>query len=243
MIGVVIPAYNEEKNIVELANRIHSILAQQGEDHRICVVDDSPTNATETLMTAVPFAAYIHRKVRDGRGSAVIDGLRTLLAQPCDTFVEMDADFSHDPSELPRLIQKKHAERLDLLIASRYLQESRIEHWPRSRRLFSRCANTMAKTLLRVPVSDYTNGFRVYSRDAVEMIVRECGRIGKGFIPLSEILVQAYYRGYAVGEAPTVFVNRLRGESSLNFKEISNAFFGIWKIYALKQSLTHRHRV
>ncbi len=236
MIGIVIPAYNEEKNIAGLVEKIQQTFGQTNLEHMICIVDDSPSDATEKIM-GESSARYIHRKMRDGRGSAVLDGFRTLLGAECDIIVEMDADFSHNPSELPHLIQKFHADHLDLLIASRYLSESRIENWPRSRRLFSRAANIMAKTLLRVPVSDYTNGYRVYSRAAVEMIVRECGKIGKGFIPLSEILVQTYYRGFRVGEMPTVFVNRLRGESSLNRKEITNAFFGIWKIHALKRRL------
>lgn len=242
MIGVVIPAYNEEKNIAELVERISLNLQKGGHAYAICVVDDSPNDATEKIMERFS-VRYIHRKVRDGRGSAVIEGLKALLDYPCDTFVEMDADFSHNPSELTALIEKKEKGGLDILIASRYLPESRIENWPVSRRLFSRAANMLAKFLLRVPVSDYTNGYRVYSRRAVEMIVKECGKIGKGFIPLSEILVQTYYRGLSVGEMPTVFVNRLRGESSLNAKEITNAFFGIWKIYALKFSLPMKRTI
>jgi dolichol-phosphate mannosyltransferase len=236
MIGVVIPAYNEEKNIADLVARLRTVLEREPQPYRICVVDDSPNTATESAVFGLSIL-YVHRSVRGGRGSAVIEGMKALLREGCDVVVEMDADFSHNPDEVPSLLRKQESEKHDLLIASRYLPQSRIEKWPTSRRILCRSANLLAKTLLRVPVSDYTNGFRVYSRRAVEMIVRDCGRIGKGFIPLSEILVQTYYRGFSVGETSTVFVNRVRGESSLNHNEIINAFFGLWKIYMLKQRI------
>ena len=87
-------------------------------------------------------------------------------------------------------------------------------------------------------MSDYTNGFRLYSKKAAAELVNTCGKLGNGFISLSEILVNLYYRQYSIGEVPTVFVNRIRGESSLSFKEIWNAVVGLKRIYQLKRQLS-----
>jgi dolichol-phosphate mannosyltransferase len=183
-----------------------------------------------------------HRLEKGGRGSAVIEGMSHLLGQNCQWIVEMDADFSHPPKQLSSLLDLAKNRQLDLLIASRYLPESKIENWPLTRRIFSKLSNLLARTLLQVPISDYTNGYRVYSHRGATVVVETCGRLGKGFISLSEILVNIYYRGLIVGETPTIFTNRIRGQSSLNFTEISNAFFGLFKILKLKLKLTEKER-
>ena len=154
-----------------------------------------------------------------------------------DFYLEMDADFSHKPSEIPSLVTYAENESLDLLIASRYLPESKILNWSFSRRLFSRLANVVARFLLEVPVKDYTNGFRLYSKPAANIVVDNCGRLGSGFIILSEILVNIHYRGYRVGEIQTEFLNRVRGESSLSLAEIWGALVGLIKIHKLKKVL------
>lgn len=235
IIGVVIPAYKERENIRALIEDVLRYLPAA----RIALVDDSPDLATVRAVDELqgPSVSLIHRAEKGGRGSAVLDGLRLLLAQDCARFIEMDADFSHPPRQLPELLDVARERGLDLLIASRYLPESSIQNWPLSRRIFSRFSNLLARALLRIPVTDYTNGYRVYSRPAVEMVIATCGRLGTGFIALSEILVNLYYRGFRVGEVPTVFVNRARGESSLNSREISNALRGLARIYGLKKQL------
>ena len=234
-VGIVIPSYNESDNIVPLIEEIVRYMP----DALIVVVDDSldlqTVAAVKTLR--LPQVQVIHRHEKGGRGSAIIEGIRWLRGKECGIIVEMDADFSHPPKQIPELVSYLQKKKLDLLIATRYLPESRVENWPFSRRIFSKCSNWLTRHTLQVPVSDYTNGFRVYSRAASDIIVEHCGHRGTGFIPLSEILVSIYYRGLLVGEVPTVFVNRVRGESSLNFREIKNALVGLWMIYALKQEL------
>lgn len=234
-IGVVIPAYNEGENIVALVQAVRNAMPAA----TIVVVDDSPNDITVQVLrtAAISSLSCIHRTTKGGRGSAVIEGVAYLRGKGCDVVVEMDADFSHPPTQIPALIDHLAKHRLDLVIAARYLPESAIKNWPLSRRIFSKCSNWLTRYLLEVPVSDYTNGFRVYSARACDIITAECGRRGTGFIPLSEILVSIYYRGLSVGEVPTVFVNRVRGESSLNMKEIKNALIGLRKIYQLKKEL------
>ncbi len=234
-VGVVIPAYKEADNI---ANLIREIL-RHVPSAAIVVVDDSPDLATQEAAARPGLlqVKVIHRDKKGGRGSAVLEGVAQLLQQGCTQILEMDADFSHPPSQIPSLLKEAIDRRLGLLVASRYLPQSRIQNWPLSRRLFSRCSNTLARVVLGVPIADYTNGFRVYSRPVAETMVVTCGKEGRGFIALSEILVNLYYRGYAVGETPTIFVNRARGESSVNYQEIRDALTGLIKIFFLRRRL------
>jgi dolichol-phosphate mannosyltransferase len=240
-VGIVIPTFKESQNIASLITEIHRVMPQAS----LFIIDDSPDNETVDAAKAAghPDIEIVHRARKDGRGSAALLGLRRALARNCDTVVEMDSDFSHAPSELPTLLDTAAATGTDVLIASRYRPDSRIVNWPFSRRVFSRFANLLARALLHIPIRDYTNGYRVYSRAAAEMIAATCGRIGQGFIPLSEILVNVHYRGLTVREASSVFVNRSRGVSSVTRTEIMDAAVGIAKIYLLKRQLVRKARV
>ena len=151
-------------------------------------------------------------------------------------FIEMDADFSHDPSELKRNIKKFIKTKSDLLIASRYLAKSKILNWTLFRRLFSKLSNFLATILLNIGVSDYTNGFRIYSKNSVKLIVKKCGKIGGGFIVLSEILMVIYQNKLKITEIDTIFVNRKRGESSVNLRLIFQSFFGLIKLYYIRKN-------
>ena len=152
----------------------------------------------------------------------------------------MDADLSHDPFELKENLKFFNKNQSDLLISSRYLKNSKIINWSIQRLVFSYLSNKLAKFLLKVPVTDYTNGYRIYSKPAAEHIIKKCGKIGDGFIILSEILVELYYNKFVVLETSSIFRNRVRGESSVNFKEIVNSFIGLIKIYRIKTKLCRK---
>ena len=139
----------------------------------------------------------------------------------------MDADFSHDPEEIPVLLHA--SETADIVIGSRYLPKSRITGWPLTRRVFSRCANLLARSLLHIPIGDYTNGYRIYSVSAARAIDRSV-IVPKGYIVLSAIAYQLHQKGFRFVEVPTVFVNRKRGESNTKPKEIWEALAGIFRI-------------
>jgi len=202
----------------------------------IIVVDDSPDESTVRALDGLD-VTLVHRAAKAGRGSAVLDGVRRMLAAPVEFVIEMDADFSHPPSELPALVDAARREQLDLLIASRYVSGSRIENWPLTRRLFSRAANRLARALLGIPVRDYTNGYRVYSRRAAQVIADRCGTAGAGFIALSEVLVTVEACGFRIAERKTTFVNRTRGESSVGPRELLGAATGLWKTARLQRRL------
>jgi len=151
--------------------------------------------------------------------------------------IEMDADLSHEPNEIISNLNYFLNEDIDLLISSRYLMKSKIINWPLQRKLLSFFANNLAKNILKVPITDYTNGFRIYSNKAAKHVTTNCGKVGDGFIILSEILVQLYYNNFNVKEIESTFVNRTRGESSVTFREIFKSLVGLYKIYKLKNKL------
>ena len=232
-IGIVIPAYNEESNIINISKAIK----KKVKNSSIIIVDDSFHNKTSNLIKKKKLKVnYIHRKKKLGRGSAVLFGLKKLLKdKSIEIFIELDADFSHSPEELPRNIKYFKKKSLDLLIGSRYLRKSKIANWGLSRRIFSSLANRLASSLLKIPINDLTNGYRIYSKKAVKRIVKNCGNIGDGFIILSEILVELYLNRLKIDEIESHFVNRQRGESSVNFRLIIESLFGLIKLYINKR--------
>jgi dolichol-phosphate mannosyltransferase len=234
-ITIVIPAYNESENIKNLIKKIRQNIKCQ-----IIIVDDSNDILTKNIYKKKKSnIIYIKRNKKLGRGSAVLKGLKNALKKKkIKIFIEMDADLSHPPSELRRNIKFFNDKNLDLLIGSRYLEKSQIINWPVSRRIFSKLANYLARFLLKIPCTDYTNGYRIYSRSAAKKILQKCGKIGDGFIILSEILLVLYKNNFKIGEIKTKFVNRSRGESSANLKLIIASLIGLIKIF-LKRNSTY----
>lgn len=231
-IGIVIPAYNEEKNIEKLINHINKNL----KNPTIYLIDDSCSNNTSEIVKKRKLRIkYFHRRVKSGRGSAVLYGLRKMVKDKnISAFIEMDADFSHNPKELKKNLHLFFKEKSDLLISSRYLKNSKIINWPKSRKILSKFSNRLARFLLNVPVTDYTNGYRIYSKRAASLITKECGNIGDGFIVLSEILMVINHKKFKINETRTIFVNRIRGESSVNIKLILQSFIGLFRIFLIK---------
>lgn len=233
-ISIIVPAYNESSNIKKLLKEIRLNIKAQ-----IIIVDDSNNNLTKNLLKKEKMKIiYIKRMKKLGRGSAVLEGFkRALKNKNMKIFVEMDADLSHPPAELRRNIDYFKKKNLDLLIGSRYLKKSEIVNWPISRRIFSRLANYLAKFLLRIPCSDYTNGYRIYSKNAAKKVSEKCGKIGDGFIMLSEILLVLHKNNFKIGEIETKFINRLKGESSTNIKLIIASLKGLIKLFLKKNSI------
>jgi len=235
--AIIVPTYKEFDNIEKLINSILKVLKKP----LIIIVDDSPDRRTEERIKKFENIHYIYRGKKLGRGSAVIDGMKQLIDKmDIDRIIEMDADLSHDPNELNVNLLVFKKENLDLLISSRYLKNSKIINWSIQRRIFSLLANKLASFFLKIPISDYTNGYRIYSKHAIKHIVANCGKAGDGFIILSEILVELYFNNFKVQETASIFRNRIRGESSVNLKLILDSFFGLLKIYKIKKKITNK---
>lgn len=233
-ISIIIPTFKEKENIKNLINLIKSKI----ESSNIIIVDDSPDESIKFEIKNLKDVKYIYRGKKLGRGSAVIEGLNFAQKNfQSEIFIEMDADLSHDPKELKENLKLFKQSSCDLLISSRYLKKSKIINWSFQRKIFSFLANLLARFLLKIPITDYTNGYRIYSKDAVNHIRKNCGNIGDGFIILSEILVELYYNNFKIIETSSKFVNRVRGESSVDLNEIIKSLIGLIKIYNLKNKI------
>ncbi len=227
MTFVVIPTFNEKENIKALVNALLSGYSLAG----VIVVDDGSPDGTGAIIKEIakgnPKVHLIERRGKGGRGSACLAGFRKAMELGADFVVEMDADFSHDPRELGRLLDVSQT--VGLVIGSRYVKGSRIVGWGLQRRIFSRFANFYARRCLGIPICDYTNGYRRYSRSALEKL--EFDRIvSKGYIVLSEISYQLFRKGESFAEVPITFVNRRRGNSNVDLREIREAFAAVLRI-------------
>ena len=235
-ISFVIPVYKEEDNILSLIEKINHNCNKSEINYKIFLIDDSPTqiikNKTKTFDNNL---IYIFRGKKLGRGSAVLYGLEEALKTKfTDIIIEMDGDLSHNPDELENKIKKFNETQCDTLIASRYRGGSTIINWPISRKILSYVSNKLAKFFLRIPLTDYTNGYRFYSRKAALHIINNCGNIGDGFIVLSEILMELHYNNFKIHEINTVFKNRERGESNVDLKLIINSIIGLSKLFLIR---------
>ena len=234
-IAIIIPTFNELDNIENLIKKILKNIPESS----IFIVDDSKDTEIGNLIISKDLKAkYFHRENSKGRGSAVLFGLEKALKEnKFDIFIEMDADFSHNPEELRKNIDKTIKDNLDLLIASRYLKSSKILNWSMQRRILSKLSNYLARALLGIKLNDFTNGFRFYSKKATEKITKKCGNIGDGFILLSEIIVVLKNNDFKIEETDTIFINRTRGESSVNIGLVVASLYGIIKLFFIKNKL------
>jgi dolichol-phosphate mannosyltransferase len=219
---VVLPTYNEALNLPTLIPRILNV--DPAID--VLVVDDGSPDGTGDLAEQLskqlaPRVTVLHRSSKSGRGGAVLAGFRqALVGETYAWFGEMDADQSHQPEELPSLIEASR--RADLVIGARYLAGGRIEGWPFHRRIWSRTSNALIRRVLGVPMTDFTNGYRIYSRRAVEQLAAANLR-ETGYISLSEWAYVLDKAGMSIEQVPTVFINRRLGKSNMSAAEAIGA--------------------
>lgn len=242
-LGIVIPTYNERENIVNLLERINEVLSKVGVDYFILVVDDnSPDKTADAVREYMRFnnrVDIVVRKRKMGLGSAITTGFKVLLEKPglgpkITHIVTMDGDFSHDPSDLPKLVSA--AEEADLVQGSRYVKGGRIVGWSLHRRIISWGANSLARLLFGRDVKDYTSNYRVYSRRLVEKLLWM--KLDESYDMVVETLAVAKKLGFRVVEVPITFVNREKGVSKLKFMDIVKWFINIVKLKRRISSLT-----
>ena len=224
---IIIPAYNEGKNLIELLKKIRL----ENENWSIIIVDDSESFETNKLIENYKEKKiyYIKRNLKMGRGSAVRFGFEYSKKNKFDYVLEMDADLSHNPSEIKLLLDKLISKKHDLVIGSRYLKNSKIIGWPLKRRIFSKLSNFLAKFLFGFGLTDYTNGFRVYNADAINELIKYPIE-NNGFMYLTETFTILKKKNFKISEQATVFINRKKGSSSLRLSEILRSLVGIIKL-------------
>ena len=210
---VILPTYNELDNLPTI---IPAILAQ-GEHFHVLVVDDNSPDGTgrlaDELAAANPRVSVLHRSEKRGLGTAYVEGFKRALAQGYDFIFEMDADFSHDPADLPRLLAA--AESADVVIGSRWVPGGGARNWSWLRTFISRGGSIYARLILGVPVNDLTSGFKCFSRHVLERLDLQSIRSnGYGF--QVEMNYRCHQQGFRIAEVPIVFVDRRVGQSKMS---------------------------
>jgi dolichol-phosphate mannosyltransferase len=207
---VILPTYNEAENLETIVAAV--LAAVPGV--RILVVDDASPDGTGEIAEALEGVEVLHRPRKSGLGRAYVAGFAHALAAGADTVVEMDADLSHDPADLPRLIAPLAAG-ADVALGSRYVPGGGIQDWDALRRGLSRFGCSYARRVLGVPVRDLTGGFKAFRASALEAIDYATVR-SQGYAFQVELTYRALQRGLRVEEVPIVFREREHGDSKMS---------------------------
>jgi dolichol-phosphate mannosyltransferase len=229
---LVLPTYNEVENIDPFVRAVLPQLAASGHEHHLLVVDDNSPDGTgsaaDRLAQEFEQVEVLHRPAKHGLGRAYLAGFRRALDSGAELVLEMDADFSHDPADVPRLIAA--AADADLVLGSRYVRGGGVSDWGLLRRMVSRGGCWYAQHLLGVPVRDLTGGFKCFNRQVLETIHLDSVHAdGYGFqIELTYYAVKA---GFSVVEVPITFRERQVGTSKMSPRIALEA---VWKVPALR---------
>ena len=228
---IIIPSYLEQDSLPALLANLGPKLTYAD---AILVMDESPSeiflkmqrSCISAMAEAKCELVFRNDQPKSGRGASVRRGLLSAvkLFPDFQFVVECDADGSHQPEDIIKMIQSRNNS--DLLIGSRYMKGSKIIGWPLSRKFFSLVLNAIIPKLIGVKIKDVTNGLRRYSRQAIEIIVSEEPKT-VGFIYLTEVVVLLKNKKLSISEIPTTFVNRVIGNSTVTFNEILSATFGL----------------
>ncbi|MDH2430535.1 polyprenol monophosphomannose synthase [Sphaerisporangium sp. TRM90804] len=239
---VIVPTYNERENLPMIAGRLRAAVP---EAHLLVADDNSPDGTgavADELAAADDHIHVLHRPGKQGLGTAYIAGFRWGLAEGFDVLVEMDADGSHRPEELPALLEALGAG-ADLVIGSRWVPGGKLVNWPVQREFLSRGANTYARIILGVPVRDTTAGFRAYRASTLEKIGLDDVQ-SEGYCFQVDLTLRTARQGLRVAEVPITFVERTAGASKMNRAIVAEALWRVtvWGVTGLPRRLRTRLR-
>ena len=242
---VIIPTYNEKENIESI---IRAVRGLEAHDFEILIIDDGSPDGTADIvkrLIAGEFKDKLHLVERQGKlglGTAYIAGFKWALEHGYDYIFEMDADFSHDPNDLPRLYAATHdpndlprlynacaKDGYDVAIGSRYVSGVNVVNWPMGRVLMSYYASKYVRIVTGVPIHDTTAGFKCYRRKVLETIDLDAIRF-KGYAFQIEMKFTAYKLGFKIKEVPVIFVNRQLGTSKMSGGIFGEALFGVVRL-------------
>lgn len=224
---VIIPTYNEIENIEKI---ILAVFELEGQYHVLIIDDGSPdgtANIVKNLQIKFPNCLFIvERKGKLGLGTAYITGFKWALEHDYEYIFEMDADFSHNPQDLPRLYNACVNEGADLAIGSRYVSGVNVVNWPIGRVLMSYFASKYVRFVTGMNIADTTAGFKCYKREVLQTIELDKIRF-KGYAFQIEMKFTAYKCGFTLKEVPIIFINRVLGTSKMNSGIFGEAFMGV----------------
>ncbi len=229
---LILPTYNEAQNLEPMVHAVLPQLSHSGVTPTILVVDDASPDGTgaiaDRLATELDEVRVLHRESKDGLGRAYLAGFQAALDGGADLILQMDCDFSHDPADVPQLIEAAGA--ADVVLGSRYVPGGGVENWALRRRIQSRGGCAYARMILRVPVRDLTGGFKCWNRGALEALDFD-GVDAHGYGFQIEMTYRAIRAGLSVAEVPIVFRERREGQSKMTAWITLEA---VWKVPALR---------
>jgi dolichol-phosphate mannosyltransferase len=228
-VWVILPTYNEAENLERI---VGAVLEHLPDSSRVLIVDDNSPDGTgeiaDRLAGSSESISVLHRERKDGLGPAYLAGFRVALDAGAQRLIEMDADFSHDPSYLPSLIEA--TEHADLAIGSRYVPGGGVTEWGAFRRFVSRGGSAYARAALGLPIRDLTGGFKCFRREVLEAIDLDTIQ-ARGYAFQVETTYRAIRAGFKVVEVPIVFKDRREGASKMSNSIIAEA---IWRVPAMR---------
>jgi dolichol-phosphate mannosyltransferase len=222
---VCLPTYNERENLERMLRALADKAVQ------VLVIDDNSPDGTgelaDRLAAELDFVAVLHRERKEGLGPAYLAGFGRALADGAELVLEMDADFSHDPADVPRLIEA--ARDAHVVLGSRYVGGGAIANWGPVRRFVSAGGSLYARILLGVPVHDLTGGFKCFRREVLEALDLDAVR-SEGYLFQIELTYRAIQLGFRVTEIPFVFMDRRVGKSKMSGRIVREAALGVWRL-------------
>jgi len=228
---VIIPTYNEIENIERM---IHAVFDQSSDFSLLIIEDGSPDGTAQKvkeLQEKFPRLHMIERTGKLGLGTAYVTGFKWALEREFNYVFEMDCDFSHDPNDLPRLLET--AQSSDLVIGSRYINGIRIINWPFRRLLLSYGASIYTRMITGIEVLDTTGGFKCFTRKALEALNLD-KIISNGYSFQLELNYKIWSKGLKITEYPIIFTERRDGQSKMGGGIIFEAVFAVWKLRLMK---------
>ena len=229
---VIIPTYNEKENI---ENIVRAVLALQPHTFNVLIIDDGSPDGTAAIVKRLMEGDcagrlfLVERSGKLGLGTAYIAGFKWAIEHGYDYIFEMDADFSHDPNDLPRLYEACAKDGYDVAIGSRYVTGVNVVNWPMGRVLMSYYASKYVRLVTGLPIHDTTAGFKCYRRRVLETIDLDAIRF-KGYAFQIEMKFTAYKLGFKVKEVSVIFVNRQLGTSKMSGGIFGEALFGVMRL-------------
>ena len=227
---VIIPTYNEAKNVALALKRV---MAQPSNLNALVVDDGSPDGTANIVrQTQLEYPGRIELLERSGKlglGTAYLTGFAHALKNEYQIICEMDADLSHNPDDLPRLIKAITTDQCDLAIGSRYVHGVRVVDWPLSRLILSYGASWYTRIVTRLPVRDVTAGFVAYHRRVLESVNLQAVR-SNGYSFQVEMKYRAWKKGFRISEIPIVFTERTEGQSKMSRDIVREAAFKVWEL-------------
>ncbi|MFB7600287.1 polyprenol monophosphomannose synthase [Streptomyces sp. NPDC056160] len=221
---VIIPTYNEAENITTIVGRVRKAVPEA----HVLVADDNSPDGTGKLADELAgedgHVHVLHRKGKEGLGAAYLAGFRWGLERDYGVLVEMDADGSHQPEELPRLLTALKG--ADLVLGSRWVPGGRVVNWPRSREFLSRGGSTYSRLMLDVPIRDVTGGYRAFRRETLEGLGLD-EVASQGYCFQVDLARRAIKAGFHVVEVPITFVERELGDSKMSRDIVAEA---LWRV-------------